>query len=415
MAPKKSMKILLIMTILIGLASFLSLLAVAAPDEELLGKSKGYPVGNRENWFFDETVRVGSFSNLDAILPHNVLPKSSTPTEFKRSSSEPWVRYSFEGKDYGIDHYLAHQRTTGLLVIKDREVLVERYQYDRKPTDRFLSHSMAKSLVSLAVGFALSDGKIRTLDDTVATYVPELKGYAYGETRIRNVLRMASGVRFAENYDGKDDLGRFVRILISKGSIPALKAFNEREAAEGERFHYASIETQLLAVAIRSVTGKNLSVYLTEKLWRPMGAESDATWINTPDGLERAFGNFSATLRDWGRLGALLANDGSLNGRQILPKEYLLEATDWHKHPKAFAPKEATPWFGYGYQFWTFPGERRRFALLGVYGQAILVDPGQKLVLVHTAAARNARLEQESMGPERGALWYGLVTKYGRW
>jgi len=415
MATKRWMKILLIMAILIGLARFLSLLAVAAPDEELLGKSKGYPVGNRENWFYDETVRVGSFSNLDAIFPHNVLAKSSTPTEFKRSSSEPEVRYSFEGKSYGIDHYLEHQRTTGLLVIKDREVLVERYQYDRKPTDKFLSHSMAKSLVSLAVGFALSDGKIRSLDDTVATYVPELKGNAYGETRIRNVLRMASGVRFTENYGGKDDLSRFVRILISNGNISALKAFNEREAAEGERFHYASIETQLLAVVIRSATGKNLSPYLTEKLWRPMGAESDATWIKTPDGLELAFGNFSAILRDWGRLGALLANDGRLNGQQILPKEYLLEATDWHKHPKAFAPKEATPWFGYGYQFWTFPGERRRFALLGVYGQAIFIDPELKLVLVHTAAARNASLEQESMGPERGALWYGLVTKYGRW
>jgi len=389
--------------------------AQAAPDEELLGKSKGYPVGNRENWFFDETVRVGSFSNLDTILPHNILTKSPTPTEFKRSSSEPWVRYSFEGKSYGIDDYLQHQRTTGLLVIKDREILVERYQYDRKPTDRFVSHSMAKSLVSLAVGFALSDGKIRSLDDTVATYVPELKGYAYGETRIRNVLRMASGVRFTENYDGIDDLGRFYQILISNGSIPALKAFNEREAAEGERFHYASIETQLLAVAVRSATGKNLSAYLTEKLWWPMGAEAEATWSNTPDGLEQAFGNFSATLRDWGRLGALLANDGSLNGRQILPKEYLVEATDWHRHPKAFTPKEATPWFGYGYQFWTFPGERRRFALLGVYGQAILVDPDQKLVLVHTAAARNALLEQESMAPERGWLWYGLVTKYGRW
>jgi len=389
--------------------------AQAAPDEELLGKSRGYPVGNRANWFYDETVRVGSFSNLDTILPHNVLPRSPTPAKFKRSAFEPGLRYSFREKSYGIDDYLQHQRTTGLLVIKDGEILVERYQYDRKPTDRLLSNSMAKSLVSLAVGFALRDGKIRSLDDTVASYVPELKGYAYGETRIRNVLRMASGVRFREEYDGKDDLLRFFQILSSKGSIPALKAFNEREAPEGERFHYASIETQLLAVAIRSATGKNLSEYLTEKLWWPMGAESDATWINTADGLELASGNFNATLRDWGRLGVLLANDGCLNGRQIIPKEYLLGATDWHKHPKAFAPKEATPWFGYGYQFWTFPGERRRFALLGVYGQAIYVDPGQKLVLVHTAAARNARVGEESMGPELGALWYGLVTQYGRW
>jgi len=386
----------------------------AAPDEELLGKSMGYPVGTPQNWFFDETVRVGSFSNLASILPSNILPKSPTPRELTLSPSELSVRYSFQGKSYTIDDYLQHQRTTGLLVIKDGEILFERYQYDRKPTDRFLSHSMAKSLVSLAVGFALSEGKIRSLDDTVAAYVPELKGYAYGETQIRNLLRMSSGVRFSENYNGKDDVARFYQMLVSKGSIPTLKTFNEREAPEGQRFHYASIETQVLGVIIRSITGKPLSEYLTERLWWPMGAEADATWTKTLDGLEHAYANFSATLRDWGRIGVLLANDGSLGGRQILPKEYLIEATDWHRHPEAFAPKKATPWFGYGYQFWTFPGERRRFAMLGAYGQSIFVDPDQKLVLVHTAAAKNPGLEQESMGPERGELWYALVTKYGR-
>jgi CubicO group peptidase (beta-lactamase class C family) len=146
-----------------------------------------------------------------------------------------------------------------------------------------------------------------------------------------------------------------------------------------------------------------------------MGAEADATWINTPDGLERAGGNFNAVLRDYGRLGVLLANDGAVGGKQLLPKDYLLEATDWHKQPSAFAPGAATPYFGYGYQFWLYPGAKRRFALLGVYGQSIFVDPELKLVMVITAVAKNASVGKETFARERDAVWRGLVAKYGSW
>ena len=258
---------------------------------------------------------------------------------------------------------------TGLLVIKDDQVLVERYQYDRKPTDRLTSNSMAKSLVSIGIGFALSEGRIRSLDDRVIEYVPELKGNVYGETRIRNLLRMASGARFSEDNIGRnDDAARFARLHGSKGSIAALRAFNTREAPEGERFHYASIETQALTVVLRAATGQTLSDYLSKRLWQPMGAEAEATWITASDGLERGAAFFNATLRDWGRLGRLLANDGALNSKLIIPHDYLIEATDWHKHPDAFAPKVSPAANGYGYHFWTMRGQNRRFYLRGVYG-----------------------------------------------
>ena len=124
-------------------------------------------------------------------------------------------------------------------------------------------------------------------------------------------------------------------------------------------------------------------------------------------------GNFNATLRDYGRLGILLANDGALDGKQIIPRDYLLEATDWHRQPDAFRPQQATPYFGYGYQFWPFPGEKRRFALLGVFGQAIFVYPELKLVMVTTAATKTANLVGESYPRERGALWRAIVEKFG--
>jgi CubicO group peptidase (beta-lactamase class C family) len=389
--------------------------AAAAPDEDLLGKASGYPVGKRGSWFFDESVRVGSFSNLDKFLPHYTLQKAASASPLPTAPGELKVEYRFEHQTYTLDDFLNRQRITGLLVIKDGEILLERYQYDRKPTDRLVSHSMAKSIVSIAVGMALAEGKIASLDDRVAKYEPKLAGSAYGETSIRNILRMSSGVPFNEVYDGKDDLARFGNLRGARGAIDALRAFGPREVEQGTRFHYASSETIVLAVLLHAVTGTTLSAYLTERLWQPMGAEADATWIRSHDGLEVAAGSFNAVLRDYGRLGVLLANDGMACDKQVVPKDYLLEATDWHRQPEPFAPKRATSYFGYGYQFWLFPGEKRRFALLGVYGQSIFVDPELKLVMVITAAAKNASVGKEPLAAERDAVWRGMVGKYGSW
>ena len=167
------------------------------------------------------------------------------------------------------------------MVIKDGQILAERYQYDRTAADRFVSHSMAKSIVSLAIGMALNENKIASLDDTVAKYVADLAGNPYGETTIRNILRMASGVPFKEVYDGNDDSAKFNRIRLRRDSITALRAFPTREVEQGTQFHYASNQTVVLTLLLRAVTGTNLSEYLTPRLWQPMGAEADATWIKT--------------------------------------------------------------------------------------------------------------------------------------
>ncbi|MBV9563040.1 MAG: serine hydrolase [Bradyrhizobium sp.] len=389
--------------------------ALGAPDEDVLGRAQGYPIGRPSNWYYDEHVRVGSFSHLDDILPHDTLDRPAASLPLPNAAQMPRIEYRFEGQTLTIDDFLARERITGLLLIRDGEVLVERYQYDRKPSDRFVSHSMAKSIVSLAIGIALAEERIGSLDDTVAKYVPRLKGCPYGETTIRNILRMSSGVPFSEVYDGKDDLSRFNKTRYRKDSVVALCQFDTREVEQGTRFHYASSEPVSLVLLLREVTGQPLSDYLASRLWQPMGAEADATWAKAPDGTVSGSGNFNATLRDYGRLGMLLANDGMAGGKQIVPKDYLLDATEWHRQPHAFAPRQATPYFGYGYLFWLFPGEKRRFALLGVYGQAIFVDPELKLVLVMTAAAKTANVGQLPLGRERDALWRGVVRVYGSW
>ncbi len=384
----------------------------AAPDEELLGKALGYPVGTRTTWFSDERVRVGSFSHLDSILPHRRLPRADRPRELPAAATPPAFVYQ-GGRT--IDDFLARRRITGLMVIKDGVVQVERYQYDRTPAQRLLSNSMAKSIVSIAVGLALQEGRIRSLDDNAAVYAPELVGSAYGETPIRALLRMGSGVQFSEKYDGRDDLSKYVRRQSSDGTIAALRSFEARDTPAGQRFQYASVETIVLGLVVKGATGQGLSAYVAERLWQPMGAEADATWTVDPGGFEYAWGNFNATLRDWGRLAMLLADDGARDGRQIVPRDYLIEATDHRRQPAAFAPGAATPYYGYGYQFWTYPGAVRRFALLGVYGQSIFVDPQRRLALVITAAQRDAISTGDGFGAERNALWRSIVEHYGSW
>lgn len=411
------------------LAASLGLFAVhypvqAAPDEEALGKALGYPVGTVKNYWFDDAVRVGSSSNMDKLFNTRIVEKAALPQELRQGRLDPAFRYRLPDfsaglklgeQTYSIDDYLQRQRVTGLMIVKDGEILLERYQYDRQPTHRLISNSIAKSITSLAVGCALEEGKIQSLDDKVSKYVKEMAGHPYGETSIRNLLRMASGVRFSENYDGADDFSRFLALRWEKGNIAALQAFGEREAPQGSRFHYATSETYLLGALVTAVTGKSLSDYVSEKIWKPMGAESDAKWIVDANGVEFAGTSFNAVLRDYARLGMLLANDGVRDGVQILPRAYLLEATDWHRQPEAFHPGRATPVLGYGYQFWLQPGEKRRFSLIGTNGQAIFVDPATKLVLVQTAVAKNADVYgRETMGQELAGIWIALLRAYDK-
>ncbi|MDB5852558.1 MAG: hypothetical protein JWR22_599 [Herminiimonas sp.] len=396
----------------------------AAPDEERLGKANGYPVGTRQSWFYDEAVRVGSFTHQAEIAGIangrvNTLVPSTQPIPLAINATVPDYRWS-SGHERSLttDDYLGRQRIMGLLIIKDGVVQVERYQYGRTRDDRFLSNSMAKSIVSLGIGIAHDEGKIKSLDDPADVYAPALAGTLYGATTIRNMLRMASGARFTERYDNADDLARYGN-AVSVSGIKAAATVTVRAEPAGTVFNYASAETDMLGAVMQGATGMTLSEYLAPRLWQPIGAASSALWRTDRTGLERASGNFNATLQDYGRLAIVLANDGVRPGdperRQIIPRAYLIEATDAKTAPEAFKPKRATPYYGYGYQFWLFPGDKRRFALLGVYGQMIFVDPELKLVMVQTAANATPRSGDTTLAADADRFWRGVVGYYGNW
>lgn len=396
--------------------------AQAAPDEEALGKAAGYPVAPRPAQYAQEGYRVGSFSAMDSLSPSCTLAPSDRPLALRTAASETPFRYRFDGRSLTLDDYMQRQRATAVLVLKDGEIVAERYNYERKPEQRMLSNSMAKTIVALAIGKALEEGSIRSLDDTAATYEPKLAGSLYGQTRLVNLMRMASGAKFVEDYSGQDDLARFTQNLRRMGAVAAARGITERVQAEGTVFNYASAETLVLGLVLRAATGQSLCRYVGEKIWQPLGAEARATWLVNPnDQVEMAAGNFNATVRDYARLGWLMANDGQRDGQSVVPREHLLAMTDAARQPEAFRPgtmvSKGSTYMGYGLQTWLFPGSSRRFALLGVYGQAILVDPALKLVMVHTAVARDASGDASGtrMAAERNALWHGVVARYGNW
>jgi CubicO group peptidase (beta-lactamase class C family) len=266
---------------------------------------------------------------------------------------------------------------------------------------------MAKSITAMLVGIAIGQGAIKSIDDPAETYVPGLKGSEYGQTSIRNLLHMSSGVEFGETRDGQRDLNRLWIDMVlgsgpTKGTINSIVQFNRRIAPPGTRYFYASIEADVVGVVLHYAVNHSLSDYLQKNLWEAIGAEADAAWVIDAEGFEEAHGFFNAVLRDYARIGRLLAHDGRWEGKQIIPAQYVIDATTTKPSNDYLAPGKATPMLGYGYFIWLLPAPRQ-FALLGANGQCICVDPALKLVLVQTAVEYTDQVWR---------LWSALVEQF---
>jgi CubicO group peptidase (beta-lactamase class C family) len=355
---------------------------------------------------------VDGFSRLGDILPASVSRAASQPQALRRAISEPSFDYTGTRNAGSLpwQSYFDRNPVTGLMVLRQGEVLIERYQYGRTPGHRFTSFSMAKTLVAAMMGLAVQDGVIRSVDDPAERYARGLSGTEYGRTPIKALLTMTSGVRFREDYDGQDDSARLSRAVVgrqSAGGADVVRPFNDRIASPGDRWYYASAETFVLALVLREALNRPLAEYFSERIWQPIGAQTDALWLTDPSGLEAGYMGFNATLRDYGRLALMLADGGRAHTagvtRQVLPAAWLQEMT------RAQVSSARTGrFFGYGYQTWVFPANDGSFALQGVRGQVIYVNPARQLALVHTAVRPDAR---DPGGAEATALWRGLLSR----
>lgn len=380
----------------------------SGPDAEAYGAAENYPLGTVADRRRQDRM-VATFSNFDKLLPAHAVFPPAAPSPLERNCGGASWHYDFDGERRTIDQYLARHPATGLLIARDSTILFERYQYGRRDTDRLLSNSMVKTMVAMLVGIAIKEGKIRSIEDFAQDYVPEMKGSAYGQTSLRALLTMSSGVEFSERYDGTDDAFAFGRDL-RRSDLPnaanLLRRYNTRAAPPETKFAYAGSQTETLGLVLMAATGKRLSDYLSEKIWKPMGAEDEASWTVDGHNQEQAYCCLAARLRDYARFGLLLARDGG----GIIPEAWVIEATT-APEGSFRAPRVATPFYGYGYQTWIMPAKRRMFAMLGTNGQAIFVDPASKLVLVHTAV--RLKPNKDPAARELTALWFGLVRELG--
>lgn len=365
----------------------------------------GFPRATAADWWRVDRA-VDGFSRLDEILPAAVSPAGGPPAPWRRAPVEPAIAYDgaaiLGAGRFDLDGYLGRNPATGLLIARGDTILAERYQYARTDRQRLTSFSMAKTLVALLVGIAMAEGHIRSIDEPAEAHVPALRGSAYGATPLRHLLTMSSGVQFREDYDGTDDAARLSRLTTGgqgPGGAAAARQFDTRIAAPGTRWYYASAETFVLALVLRAAIGQSVASYFSDRVWRKIGAEADATWLVDRSGQEVGYMGFNAVLRDYARLGAMLAAGGQVAGQAVAPRDWVAAMT------RAQVPPQATGrFFGYGFQTWVFP-DGRTFALLGVRGQAMLIDPASRLVMVHTAVRADAR---DAGGADAIALWRGV-------
>ncbi|ANM30896.1 beta-lactamase [Acidobacteria bacterium Mor1] len=282
-------------------------------------------------------------------------------------------RYRFQDRELTVDDYIREMRVAGVIALKGDRVLLERYALGNDASSRWLSFSVTKSVTSMLIGAAIQDGYIESVDDRVVDYLPRLKGSAYDEVTIRQVLQMASGVGWNEDYtDETSDLSRAplgsVALFDYMRGLPA-------EAAPGKRFNYSTGETNVAGALLRAAIGNNLSVYLEDKIWRPFGMESDAAWtLDRPRGEELGGCCLNATLRDYARIGRFAVRDGVLpDGTRVLPEGWMTQSTT----PSPAADQ-------YGYYWWLLGGGT--YAAIGIFGQTIWIDPQRDIVIaMHSA------------------------------
>lgn len=339
---------------------------------------------------FSGAEQYENFNRLHTLFPNAEMPASQAP--FKFAEGAPLAlpeSFQFEGQRVDAASFLVDTDTAALLVIDQGAIVFEEYWLTGGEDVTWMSMSVAKSFVSALVGIAVDEGKIDSIQDPVTKYVPALAGSAYDGVSIKDVLQMSSGARWNEDYsDPESDINRFGRIFALGGSLNAFAATLENQRPAGTYNLYNSTDTQVLGMLLVNTTGETIADYMSDKLWQPLGAESQAYWLLDSDGMEMAFGGMNATARDYAKIGELYRRGGRLNGKQIVPAEWVAASVTPdapHLMPGKNNPASDFE-LGYGYQWWVPDGDEGEYSAIGVYNQFVFVNPTRGTVIVKLSA-----------------------------
>jgi CubicO group peptidase (beta-lactamase class C family) len=326
-------------------------------------------------------LQVNTFRNIDRLFPTRTIRRGTAVRPLREQARDLHdFRLEWRGQSYDLYDVVSLNRVSGLLVLKDGAVRFEHYFLGNDAATRWMSMSVVKSMTAALIGAAIQDGLIASLDDPVTRYLPRFENTAYDGVTIRQLLTMTSGVAWNETYtDPTSDRRRMLEAQIAQrpGAILDLMATLPRAAEPGTRWNYSTGETQLAGALVAAVSGKPVADYLSDKIWSPMGMESDATWwLDAPGGLEIGGSGLSATLRDYARFGQFLLQDGVIEGSRVLPEGWMQEAAA----RRVVAGEEVE----YGYMLWPLHG--RSYAAIGIFGQFVFVDPASRLVVAMWSA-----------------------------
>lgn len=326
--------------------------------------------------FFSQEERRVAFANIDQLYPTREVKAGSKPWPLKNAPHDfSALRYEHEGVSYSLNDFLEMTAHIGLIVVQDDDVLFEHYAEGNDQSTPWISFSVTKSVTSMLIGAAIKDGYIRSVEEPVAHYLPRLRGTPYETATIEDVLHMASGVSWNEDYANPDsDVAKAggangVQLVSYLAQLPL-------QRNPGEKFNYNTGETNLVGEILRSAIGNNAATYLTHKIWQPFGMGRDATWLlGSVGGGETGGCCINATLRDYARLGIFAMNEGVLpDGTQVLPEGWMKAST---------TPSSGADY--YGYLWWLYGADT--FAAQGIFEQQIFVTPKSRLVI---AAHSNA-------------------------
>jgi len=337
------------------------------------------PIASILTWTPEQ--QATGYRTIEKIYRTHTIKRGRTVHPLPMAAKQIAPTFTYKDRTWTTDEYMAAYRVSGILVLKDGRILLEKYALGRKPSDRWTSFSVAKSVTSTLVGAAIQDGKIKSLNSAVTDYIPELKGSAYEGVSVRDMLMMSSGVKWNEDYtDPKSDVNQAGGSVVEPGVNPMVSYLRKLPRANrpGTRFNYNTGETDLVGVMVSKAVGKPLADYASEKIWQPYGMEQDAIWMTDPGGQERGGCCISMTLRDYGRLGLFIAGGGKAGGRQIVPPEWTSYATRVQ-----IVDQEPSP-AGYGYFWWI----RRNgsYEAVGIFGQSVTTFKSEGLIIVVNSA-----------------------------
>lgn len=350
--------------------------------------------------FTDASINVLTFHSIDSIFNTALVKTRPTPSILVRDEHPLDFTYTFDGKSYQADDVLERTYTNALLVMKNDKIVYENYRNFTGPKTHFLSMSMAKSVTSILVGAALEDGHIKSLDDQVVAYVPELKGTPFDGASVRDLLLMKSGVDREDNYQPPAgspgaQLREDTMVLNRRRTVD--EAFMVKRADKpGQTFRYSTLNTNILGWVLEKAIGKPVNEYMSERLWIPLGAEADGFFLTDgPPGIGRPTNGmgFNAVLRDYARIGQMMLHQGRLGNRQIISANWVKESTV-PTGPEPVTPREHQ---GYQYQWWTLV-DSNAYMAVGLQGQFIYVDPDTRTVVVKLSyfPLTDARAYEES-------------------